>query len=133
MSMQHIDLRNEPRILDRVNFSLLVYLGGNQKTGHEMANGKATDISKNGIRFYDEWGLPDDALLEIQLQPPEFQQPITQYGRVRWKYPAPDRPGYEIGVQFLDRASLDRTAWHRYVNSRIAKIRAGDTHANHPA
>lgn len=113
-----MDQRGEARIFDKVGITINVILDQGFKTKHQANREVTIDISEGGLRFYDDWGLPDHALLEIVLVPAGSKQQIVHYGEVRWKTPAADRPGFEIGVQFTEATRADRDAWLAYVRSR---------------
>lgn len=113
-----LDKRSSPRFYDGVPFRLFILLGTGLRSPHELSEEVTTDISEGGLRFYDEWGMPDGALLEIQMQTPGSNELISQHARVRWKTAAADRPGFDVGVQFVDAAEEDRRAWVGYVRQR---------------
>jgi hypothetical protein len=121
----NIDKRGEPRVHDAIGITVHVILDSGYKTLHETSHDITFDISEGGIRFYDEWGLPDDALLEVDLQVGELDRPITLFGRVRWKSPVPDKNGFDVGVQFVEATEADRDAWFDYVGKRRDKTRTG--------
>lgn len=123
MNTYHLDQRNEPRILGPVDFTLFVISGMESEPAHELMTRSALDISEGGIRYFEKKDIPENALLEIRLQPRERRKSITQYGRVRWKYRAPDRGGFEVGVQFVEATGEDRNAWQQFVQGRLERIR----------
>lgn len=110
--------RRELRIPDAIGIRVAVIMDHGFKTSHEATDEHTVDISEDGLRFFDEWGLPDGALLEIQMHTKPDTKPIVHYGRVRWKRPAADRDGYDVGVQFVQASREDRDAWLAYVHSR---------------
>lgn len=114
----HLDKRNESRVFDKVHIQISVILDRGFKTAHQAAREVTIDISEGGLRFHDDWGLPDHALLEIEMTPANSDQKIVHYGEVRWKTPAVDRPGFEIGVQFTEATRAHRDAWLAYVQNR---------------
>lgn len=114
----HLDKRGESRVYDKVRIQICVILDRGFKTKHQAAREVTIDISEGGIRFHDDWGLPDNALLEIEMTPADTGEKIVHYGEVRWKTPATDRPGFEIGVQFVEATRAHRDAWLAYVQNR---------------
>lgn len=117
----HPDKRREDRIYDNIGITIYVVLGRGFKTQHDAAHEVTIDISEGGLRFYDEWGVPENAHLEIVMQPYDNRPPIVHFGQVRWKSRATDREGYEIGVMFTEASSEDREAWLNYVSARRNK------------
>ena len=113
--------RSEPRFPDPIGLRVAVIFDHGFKTNHEATGERALDISEDGIRFYDEWGLPDGALLELQLFTRSGELPVIHYGKVRWKKPSAHRPGFEVGVQFVQATQQDRDAWLAYVRNRGAQ------------
>lgn len=122
MRKAQIDNRIQPRVLDRVPFTLNIVRDNKTKVRLNQEPIKALDISEGGLRFYDEHQLPDGTILEINLQTAVGRDPITQLARVRWTYPVPDKPGFDIGVQFIEATSSDQSAWNAYVNQRLDKV-----------
>jgi hypothetical protein len=114
----HLDKRSDSRVFDKVRIHINVILDRGFKTAHQAAREVTIDISEGGLRFHDDWGLPDNALLEIELSPEDSGEKIIHYGEVRWKTPAADRPGFEIGVQFTEATRAHRDAWLAYVQNR---------------
>lgn len=123
-----IDLRAEPRVRDAVRLAIFVVYGRDYRPSHEAAHDITIDISEGGLSFYDEWGLPEHVLLEIRLQTAANAPTIVQYGRVRWRRPAPDTHGFTVGVQFVEATRADREAWVSHVRARHDTAHHGIIH-----
>ena len=123
MHASQMDKRHDPRILGPLDFTLAVVTGeGSSGPIPPQTKHSALDLSEGGIRFHDEQDLPENALLEIRLQPGKDKGPITRHGRIRWKYPLPDQGGFEVGIQFVGGSPADRHAWQDFVDDRLDRI-----------
>ncbi len=116
VSSCHVDQRNAPRFYEAVPFKMFVLQGGGNRSPHKFSDEVTFDISEGGLRFYDKVEIPDDALLELHMHIPSQGEFIRQQARVRWKAPATDQPGYDIGVQFVESTDQDRRAWLQYIH-----------------
>lgn len=123
-----VDQRAASRICDSVRISLLVVFGRDFMPEHEAAHDLTLDISEGGLSFFDEWGLPENVLLEIRMQVAEDARPIVHYGRVRWRHPAPDTHGFTVGVEFVEASQEDRRIWLDHVKARRDKANFGRLH-----
>ena len=123
MHIAHMDKRHDPRILGPLDFTLsVVAADGASVPATTQARHSALDLSEGGIRYHDDREPPENALLEIRLQPGQSKQPITRRGRVRWKFPLPDQRGFEVGIQFVGGSNEDSRAWHSFVGDRLDRI-----------
>jgi c-di-GMP-binding flagellar brake protein YcgR len=112
------DKRNVPRFYGAIRIAVSVILGGKSKRPEELAPDQAMDISETGMRFLDESGLPEGAMLEVFIMPDGVAQPIRQLARVRWAAALPDRRVFEIGVEFVETKQADHAVWIDYVRQR---------------
>ncbi len=117
--MIQADKRDSQRVYERVAVTISVIPDERFKMNRGPVREVTSEISEKGLRFYDEQGLPEGAMVEIFIEPPDAVSPITHYGRVRWVTPAADRPGFDMGVELLDASPEDRGAWLAYVRRRI--------------
>lgn len=124
MNTYYLDQRETPRIIGPVKFSLHVIPDDARTPAFEVGERNALDVSEGGLKVHIEHDLPEAAVMEVRLRPRGGHRSITQFGRVRWKQHAPDRRGFDVGIQFLRAAPADQEAWIAYVRDQLDKVRS---------
>ena len=109
----------EKRRYPRVESNLPIQYKNLRKSSELPAGSLTSNISTGGVRFKSSEFISLACRLIVQITLPTSPRPIKAISKVAWIRKLPSNDQYELGNQFLEMSSEDKTNIANFINSAL--------------